>query len=361
MSPIPVMKPKLPSMEFLSPYLRSIDSSRHYSNFGPLVTQLEERLCARYGMMGGTIATVTNGTLGLALALGAQNVSPGSFCMLPAWTFVASAHAAVMAGLVPYFVDVDPKTWMLDTSVVCDEIAKAPGRIGAVMPVAPFGRPIDIARWDRFRSRNDIPVVVDAAAGFDSIRAGETPAVVSLHATKVIGVGEGGFVMSTDKALVRAIRARSNFGFLGARQAILPSINAKLSEYHAAVGLAALDEWECVRGQWLSVAQLYRRALADMNRICFQDGFGETWIASTCVLQVADTNADNVERKLAAADIGTRRWWGHGAHAHPATCSFPRTSLPNTEALSGSTIGVPLYVDMNSTEIEHVAKALYAA
>ena len=164
MATIPVMKPKLVSTEHLSPYLKRIDSSRFYSNFGPLARLLEDRLCAHYGLGNGTATMVANRTLGLVLALSAQNPRPGSLCLLPAWTFVASAQAVMMAGLVPYFVDVNLETWMLDVSTVASEMANAPGTVGAVMPVSAFGRPIDISEWDQFGSRSGVAVVIDAAA-----------------------------------------------------------------------------------------------------------------------------------------------------------------------------------------------------
>jgi dTDP-4-amino-4,6-dideoxygalactose transaminase len=215
MPTIPIMRPKLPSAERLAPYLRAIDSSRIYSNFGPLAVSFEDRLAARFGLSDGTITTIANATLGLTLALTAQGAPLGTLCAIPAWTFIASAHAAVMAGLVPYFVDIDADTWAVDPESIADVITDAPAAVGAVMPVAPFGRPIDVVAWDRFRSRTGLPVVIDAAAGFDAITPSAVPAVVSLHATKVLGVGEGGFVMSTDTSLVRDIRFRSNFGFAG--------------------------------------------------------------------------------------------------------------------------------------------------
>src|SRR3954454_6333087 len=110
MSFLPIMRPILPPAPALARYLNSIDASRIYSNFGPLAVSLEDRLANHYGLNEGTVATVANATLGLAIALAIQNPRPGTLCAMPAWTFIASAHAAVLAGLVPYFVDVDPKT-----------------------------------------------------------------------------------------------------------------------------------------------------------------------------------------------------------------------------------------------------------
>lgn len=356
---IPVMRPRLPSVKTLAPYLEKIDSGRIYSNFGPLSDAFEDRLSARYALSNGTVSAVANATLGLTLALAAQDARPGTLCVMPAWTFVASAHAAVMAGLTPYFVDVDAETWALDPQEVANGLAQAPGPVGAVMPVAPFGRPIDIAAWERFRARTGLPVVIDAAAGFDALTPGAVPAVVSLHATKILGTGEGGFVVSTDAAFKQQIRARSNFGFAGTREAMMLAANAKFSEYHAAVGLAALDEWDETRDQWLAVARNYRIALSASNQIGYQLGNGRDWIATTWVLSFVD--ADRVEAALAKAGIETRRWWGQGAHAHKATMKFPRTSLPRTAALARSTLGLPFYRDLGYEQVQQIADIVATA
>jgi dTDP-4-amino-4,6-dideoxygalactose transaminase len=358
---IPVMRPKLPSAARLVPYLNAIDSSRTYSNFGPLALSFEERLTQRFGLSSGKITTVANATLGLTLALTAQGVRPGSLCAIPAWTFVASAHAATMAGLIPYFIDVNADTWALDPDAVENAIAEAPAAVGAIMPVAPFGRPIDVAAWDRFQSRTGLPVVIDAAAGFDAVIAGAVPAVVSLHATKVFGVGEGGFVMSTDDSLILEVRNRSNFGFAGTREAVVPAANAKLSEYHAAVGLAALDEWIDVRNEWMAVAQAYRKAMPESNRLRFQKDFGQSWITATCVLELMDSSATRLQNTLAEAGIETRQWWGPGAHMHAATTAFPRTALPATATLANLTIALPFFRDLEAAQIQRVGQSILKA
>jgi dTDP-4-amino-4,6-dideoxygalactose transaminase len=358
---IPIMRPKLPVAERVLEYLRRIDATRVYSNFGPLACALDERLAQRYGLPGTSVTTVANATQGLALALAAQGAKPGMLCAMPAWTFIASAHAAVSAGLVPYFVDVDADTWALDAAALGDALARAPAPVGAVMPVAPFGRALDVAAWDAFQAATGLPVVIDAAAGFDALVPGATPAVVSLHATKVLGTGEGGFVVSADPALVRRVRMKSNFGIDPERRAIFSATNAKMSEYHAAVGHAALDTWAEDRTQWMAVAKAYRGAFDGSNRVRFQGGFGETWIASTCVLRAADGAAPRIEAALAAAGIETRRWWGTGAHAHPATAQFPRTALPVTKALIDSTLSVPFYRDLPAADIERVVSVMLTA
>ncbi len=358
---IPILRPRLPSADRLAPYLQKIDAARFYTNFGPLALTLEERLAAHYGVATGNVVTVANATLGLGLALAAQGATPGTLCAMPAWTFVASPHAAVIAGLTPYFIDVDAKTWALDPTVIDKAIVRAPAQVGAVMPVAPFGYPVNVGDWDRFRERTKLPVVIDAAAGFDSLVAGATPAVVSLHATKVLGIGEGGFIVSSDKALIADVRRRSNFGLDPNRQSVVQATNAKLSEYHAAVGHAALDHWYESRSEWMAVAAAYRHRFGYSNHVRLQEGFGEQWISGTCLVQVSQAASLPAQRALATAAIETRDWWGKGAHAHPATAKFPRDLLAATAALSRSTFAVPFYRDLAITEVNMIADILLAA
>jgi dTDP-4-amino-4,6-dideoxygalactose transaminase len=232
----------MPRASDIAPYLDRIDQSGWYSNFGPLVSEFEARLESRFPA-GTRVITTVNGTLGLTLALEALSLPPGSLCALPSWTFVATAHAVRMARLVPWFVDVDPAEGELTPDLLRKRLAMAPGKVTAAIPVAVMGRPLDLAAWRGFQDDTGVRVVVDAAAGFDATRSAPVPVMVSLHATKALGIGEGAFIATEDHELSQRLRAMTNFGFLGDRISRHVATNAKLSEYAAAVGLAALDLW----------------------------------------------------------------------------------------------------------------------
>lgn len=340
------------------PYLQQIDRARWYSNGSALVLEFEKRLARHCIKAEAHVVTVANGTLGLALALLASDLPEGALCMVPSWTFAATGHAILLAGLTPWMVDVNAATWALEAEAAREFLKAAPGPVGAVIPVSPFGAPLDLEPWERFRAETGIAVIADAAAAFDTIRASPIPAVVSLHATKVCGIGEGGFVVSTDRAFNEEIQKRANFGFWNSRESTARSLNGKLSEYGAAVGLASLDEWSATRADFLRVARAYRQNLAGQENIQLQPGFGESWVSSTVVLQSRAQTADRLAEKLAAAHIGTRRWWGGGLHRHRAFASFPRTGTDRTEALVRLTIGLPCWRDLPDAEIALICEHL---
>jgi dTDP-4-amino-4,6-dideoxygalactose transaminase len=360
----PCAKPLLPLADRLLPYLRRIDEARWYSNFGPLHEEFRRRLAERWGIDDGCIGLVANGTAAITLALLAQDVAHGGLCILPSWTFVATPHAAERAGLIPFFVDVREEDGVLTPALVAAAMERATMPISAVVPVASFGRQLDMAAWERFQQETGVPVVVDAAAGFDTVAPSSCAVIVSLHATKVLAAGEGGLVVSTDQSIIAGVLERANFGFFDSRIVRAASLNAKLSEYHSAVGLASLDEWPAKREQ---IAALCRRYGANLRAHCQPLSFDTEWVAGTCTVRLAGPFSQRLLDALRLAGIEARRWWGDGCHLQPKFRTMPRTAMTTTNALAASVISLPLYpgltpdqVDFISTQVAHGLDALPA-
>ena len=348
---IPVARPRLPSTDEIAPYLRRIDESQWYSNNGPLVEEFEQRLANHFGGGMTKVATVANATIGLAVTLLAYELPRETLCMVPAWTFAATGHAIELAGLTPWIVDVDLTSWALEPAMAHQFLRHAPGKVSAVVPVSPFGAPIDYASWESFRDETGIAVAIDSAAAFDTLRPTALPAIVSLHATKLLGVGEGGFVLSTDADFIEEIQKRTNFGFWNTRESTARSLNGKISEYAAAVGLAALDSWKNIRADFERVARAYRASNATL-----QEGFGDRWVSSTVMISTND--ADAAEQALSARGIGSRRWWGGGLHRHSAFNEFPRASTENSDSLANRVIGLPCWRDLPNQTIAEICAAV---
>lgn len=354
---ISVSRPSLPTADKLVPWLQHMDAAQIYANNGPLCRLFADGLAQLYGTPDGAMPVVS-GTAGLTVALLAQGVVPGGLCMVPSWTFVATGHAARGAGLVPWLVDVDEDSGMLTPAMAEAFLLEAPGPVAAVMPVAPFGAPFPYEAWEAFHQRTGIPVVIDAAAAFDTVRPCSVPAVVSLHATKLFGVGEGGFVTCTQPELMRKIECAGNFGFYGSRIATVPACNGKMSELHAAVGLAGLAEWQARRQSLATLCGSLATALAGVPHVRLQPGWGRDWISATCVVRLSVCIA-TVEDVLAQSGIETRRWWGDGLHAQPAFAQCPHTALTVGERLAGSTLGLPCHLNLTPMEIDRIATALH--
>ena len=364
---LPVALPRLPVASAIARYIDEIDRNRQYSNYGPLCYRFEARLAEHFGVAPERVVTVANGTLALAAALmvAVPEPEPGALCLMPAWTFVATAHAARLAGLTPYLVDVEgeagPDCGTLTPGIARAVLAKAPGPVAAVLPVLPFGQPMALAPWDDFARAHGVAVVIDAAAGFDAVRPQRAPVIVSLHATKVLGIGEGGVIIAPDAAFSDELRRRLNFGFYQIREALVPAFNGKLSEYHAAVGLAALDLWPESRRAFQLVGLNYRRAFADRAGVALPDGYGDRWVGSTAMLRLAHPpypKAEDLALTLAARAIDSRQWWGRGLHRQPAFAACPRTSLPVTDRLAATTLGLPCFPDLSAAAVVRVAGAI---
>ena len=263
---VPVNRPLLPDAAALAPYLRSIDASRQYSNHGPLFDSLRSRLAGHFNVEERSLTLAGSGTaalIGAVFAAAGRATAARPLCICPSYTFVATAIAASACGFTPYLVDIDPESWASEPKRLLrlPQLASA----GVVMAVAPYGRMVDMAAWQGFAAQSGIPLVIDAAACFDTldaaaICAGKVPVCVSLHATKTFSTAEGGLILCGDSRTIDDCARALNFGFFTGRESVGPSINGKLSEYHAAVGLAELDGWKHKRAGFIRVARNYLEA-----------------------------------------------------------------------------------------------------
>jgi dTDP-4-amino-4,6-dideoxygalactose transaminase len=352
---IPVMKPLLPSAHEVLPYLQRIDASRLYSNFGPLSSELISRLADYFRVDDDNVLLVSNGTLAIQAAV-ATSSSPNSNWEIPSWTFIATAQAVVSAGSIVQFRDVERDTWALSPDS---------GRlVSGVIPVVPFGGKVQLEPWALESMHH--PVIIDAASCFDSSRdlslvnKYNISVMVSLHATKLVTTGEGGVIIGP-KAWIAEMKRWINFGFYGDRIARRTGSNAKLSEYQAAVGLASLDQWELTRESWFVTLKKLSDGLLESS-ITVQPAISEGYVSSTLVAMLENSAAKiSLERRLSAAEIDSRDWWGAGVHNMPAFKSALREDqplLPVTEELASRTIGLPMFVDLGDDEIERIIEAV---
>lgn len=363
-----ICNPLLPQAQDVLAYLDVPDQTRWYANRGQLVRTLETRLSSYLGADKDILLTTATGTAALEAAILATAGRAGPdrpLALMPSYTFAATALAAERCGYAPCFLDVDPATWSLDPEALADHPALA--RAGVLLVVAPYGRLPDMRALERLHARCGLPVIVDAAAGFEQLAAcpeaisATVPLALSFHATKTFSTGEGGAVVWDSFEGRAAIAQATNFGFLNSRECRAPGFNGKMSEYHAAVGLAMLDIFDHRQAAYAEISHQYRDIFA--AHAVPGTLFVGPKISSAYALLLAESpaQADRFRRALEEARIGWRRWYEAGLHgmAHFRDCRAD--PLPVTEDLGARLLGLPMAPDLTTDEITKLALALARA
>lgn len=353
--------------------LESVESSGQFTNFGPMVRRFEMGVQSSMFADTGAVMTVNNATTGLMIAiaeaLDTHCTRGRRYALMPSFTFAATAHAAVWAGLTPLLCDIDP-----DTLLPCPDsedalLMKHGDDIAVIMPYATFGNALDLDRYLAIRLRTNIPVVVDAAPclGCEGTNgrqfgAGQPlPVVYSLHTTKIFSTGEGGLIYSSDVGLIDRLRAMSNFGFTETRVATLPGLNAKLSEYAAVQAIAQLEQFPEIVTRRKGLVDRYA---AGLPHELLQKTGGRYPVYQFFPLlcpSKSTTARDRVIADLATQGIGSAKYFSPSIHQQPYFAAMlSQTPLPVTEEISARILSLPLSDTMTFQEVDHVLEATIA-
>jgi dTDP-4-amino-4,6-dideoxygalactose transaminase len=355
------MRPVLPDADALLPYLRQIDNNGHYTNFGPLQNQLLAKLLNIQSVLESQPiygALTSSATQGLELVISCLNLPPSSQILVPALTFVATATAVQRCGHIPVVGDVDPDNWMLTPA----SIAQHPSlqEIKAVIPVATFGMPQNADAWSNWGQLHNIPVIIDAASSFGAQRSAPGVSVVfSLHATKVLSTGEGGLIVTRSFQLAEQFKNLTNFGIGMTEPGI--GTNAKLSEYHAAIGLAHLEIWPVQIKKRKQLLTLYKEALGQhlSDSLSLQE---DTGLFAPSVFNIQFTTAalrSQLEATFASVGIQTRRWYQPLLQHQPLLSNVIQPApCPNAESLSQTLLGLPFFIGLTTKQIKQVCEVI---
>lgn len=351
---IPFLKPTLPSAERYHKHINAMHDHGWFSNNGPLVQRFERDL-QEYLQTHREVIAVSNATIGLILALRALQTQ--GTVLIPSFTFAATAGAVQWAGLSCEYVDID-NTWCMDPANL--EKCLKNKKYAAVMPVHTQGNPCNIKQIEDLCRQYSTPLIFDAASGigasYNDQRIGNfgDMEVFSLHATKCLPVGEGGFIAVKDKQMANKIRQLQNFGFSSKRSAELDGTNAKMSELTAAVGIEALQDLKQHMRNRRKYAALYKKELkgvVDFQPECPNGEHGLQILSGTTCKP-----GEEVERLMAARGVQVRRYYSPPVHQHPAYAQ--QVSLPNTTKLASNVVSLPLYSIMDDNTIEYVCQSL---
>jgi perosamine synthetase len=261
---IPVAAPVIGEREI--EYVTDAVRSGWVSSIGQYVEQFEHDFAAFVGT--GHAVAVANGTVALHLALHALGVGPGDEVIVPDLTFAATAHAVLMTGATPVFVDIDRQTWCLDPRAF--ERAITP-RTRVVIPVHLYGHPADMDGIARVAAAHRIVVLEDAAeahgAAIGCARVGSFGAIgsFSFYGNKLITTGEGGMLTTADSNLAERLRFLKDQGMARQRHYFHTELafNYAMTNLQAALGVAQLERVECLIAKKRDIFGWYAERLSD--------------------------------------------------------------------------------------------------
>jgi dTDP-4-amino-4,6-dideoxygalactose transaminase len=257
---IHVSRPVLPEKASYVKYLDKIWDSKHLTNNGPLLLELEDSLKEYLGVK--HVFVVANGTMALQLAIKALELS-GEVVTTP-FSYVATTSSLVWEGCTPVFADIENSSCNISVKEIERKINK---NTSAILATHVYGNPVDVAGIERLALKHGLKVVYDAAHAFGvelnskSVLSYGDVSTVSFHATKLFHSAEGGAVVTNNDMLAHKINYMRGFGHNGPEEYFGIGINGKNSEFHAAMGLCILPMVEDLIAQRKELYELYNRLI----------------------------------------------------------------------------------------------------
>lgn len=354
---INVTKPFLPPQEEYNKKIEGIWDRVWLTNNGPLVKELEEKLQQYLDVP--SMHFVTNGTMALQIAIKALNIT-GEVITTP-FSFVATTTAIMWENCTPVYVDILPDTLCIDTDKIEAAITD---KTTAILATHVYGIPCDVEKIAIIAKKYNLKVIYDAAHAFgvkyksQSILKYGDISTLSFHATKVFHTVEGGGIINnTHPILDETIRSLKNFGFQGGSP-VMEGINAKNSEFHAAMGLCNIEYMDDILVKRKEIFQLYNSLLPMSMQVIKEDVLVDYNYAYYPILLPNEEILTKVMNILKENNIQTRRYFYPSLN----TLSYISTNIdcPISEDISKRILCLPFYQALDHDQVKMIAQLIHS-
>jgi FlaA1/EpsC-like NDP-sugar epimerase/dTDP-4-amino-4,6-dideoxygalactose transaminase len=362
--PLPFARPARPPLERVWRRIKPSYDCGMLTN-GPLVAELEDRVAERLGVA--HVVAVSSCTSGLMLTLQALTDGRPGPIVLPSFTFSASGHAVLWNSRVPRFVECDTATFQIDLEHAAHHLDGA----AALLATHVFGAPCDPEHTAKLAQARGVPVVFDAAHAFGARVDGQpvggfgNAEVFSLTPTKVLVAGEGGLVATNDAGLAKTLRVGRDYGNPGDYNTRFAGLNARMSEFHAAMALESLELLDETLARRRNLADLYVDLLDDIPGVRCQevrDGDVSTFKDFTIVVEPEfGISRDDLVVALLAEGIETRNYFDPPLHRQQTYAELEPIDLSATDTVAASVTSLPIYPDLREDDVVRVVDAIAAA
>ncbi len=366
--PLHVGRPNLGDRTALLTRIEDMLDRRWFSNDGPFVKDFEGRVAGYVGVK--HCIAMCNATVALESAIRALELR--GEVIVPAYTFIATAHALQWQEITPVFADMDPVTYTIDPASIERVITS---RTTGILGVHVFGRACDTDAIEALGEKHKLKVMYDAAHAFGCSKRGRLIGgfgaceVFSFHATKFLNSFEGGAVVTNDDALAEKLRLMRNFGFSGYDRVSYLGVNGKMTEVCAAMGLTsleAIDELIAVNYRNYSAYRAGLEKLPGISVIHYDSAERNNYqyIVVEVDPAVAPLNRDQLVAVLHAENVLARKYFWPGCHRmEPYRSLQPNASLllPVTEKTASRILLLPTGQAVDDGTVESVAEILKTA
>ena len=368
----------MPPFEEYIEEIRDLWDTSWITNMGAKHAELEEALKSVLGVP--AVSLMSNGHMALELCLAAMHLE-GEVITTP-FTFASTTHAIARNNLTPVFCDIRPDDFTMDASKIEDLVTD---RTCAILPVHVYGNVCDVDAIDKIAKAHGLKVIYDAAHAFGVKAHGRgigtfgDASIFSFHATKVFHTVEGGAVCYSSPELGQRLYELKNFGIMDETTVTGIGANAKMSEFHAAMGLVNLRYHDANVKRRQAICSTYTEHLrgipglripetekepltqkeipglrtpSDTAEPLTQKNYAYYPVVIEKTLFGADR--DEVAKRLAAENIYVRKYF------YPLTSDYqcyrellPHVDTPVADHIAASVITLPLSPSM---EIEDVVR-----
>lgn len=352
---------------------------------GPKLEEFENMI-ARY--VGARYAiSVNSGTSALHLIVKALGIGAGDMVITTPFSFIASSNCFLFEGAIPVFVDINPKTAMIDPIEVekkAVELKTAGKPLKAILAVDIFG---NLAPWQDLRriARNHHLFLIEDSAQALGTRTTIRGRKQSLHKTrgkmagtfgdagifaffpnKQITTGEGGMVVTNNARIAKMVRMLRNYGREkgGYRHQFL-GYNFHLSDINCALGIAQLSRIEALIAKRAEIIAFYRQALSNHDSISFYEtplSARVSWFSAIAILadRYTEKQRDALLEALATKGVDCRNYYPpiHLQPFYQKQFGYKKGDFPNAESYASRTIGLPLYPSLSSRQLSYVTKTV---
>lgn len=356
--PIYVTMPTLAPLQEVNQLLESIWESGIMTHNGPLVQRFEKEVCEYLGVP--RMVSCCNGTLALQMAVKALGKT-GEIITSP-FTFIATISSIMWEHCTPVFVDIDPETLNIDPKKIEERITC---HTVAIMPVHVFGNACEIEEIDAIAKKHGLSVIYDAAHAMGvqykgrSIMEYGDMSCTSFHATKMLNTAEGGGVFTLDEALDAKLRRIRFFGFENHADIVEDGFNGKMTEVHAAVGIANLRYLDQALADRKAKYARYKEILGQNPDIRFQKITSDCNCSYFPTIFKDEATALKVIESLSAVQVFPRRYF------YPSVNTFtklvPYVPMPVSEDIAARILCLPLHIGMSMEDVEFIAETTLKA